>query len=163
MKWFALVAAVLLVMPAVSHADNVIPGRPYRIKNAWGADQNGQRPDGYLNIEFGRFDSTPVQPGWQSAWWVLEPVKGTGFYRIRNVWKPDYYIHTESGAVDVSPIQLGWQSAWWELEPYGNTPFFRLRNGFRRDQYLHVQFGPPCSGPIEWGCLSAVWSFEPVN
>jgi len=159
-------AIVLAAMMAVSdaHAADLVPDRPYRIMNAWRFDQNGQRPVAYINIKNGQFVATPIQPEWQSAWWVLEPVEGTGFFRIRNVWKRDnYYIHTEFGSATASPIRPGWQSAWWELKPVEGTGYYRIRNVWRQDHYLHVQFGHLGSGPTEWGWQSAWWYFEPVK
>ena len=39
-----------------------------KIRNRWKTDQ-------YLNVERGRLESGPIQSGWHSAMWVMEPAR----------------------------------------------------------------------------------------
>jgi hypothetical protein len=129
------------------------------LKNYW-------KPDQYVNIESGALAAGPIQPGWLSAMWTLEPVAGTvpTYYRIRNVWKPDQYVNIESGALAAGPIQPGWLSAMWTLEPVAGTvpTYYRIRNLWKPDQYVNIESGALAAGPIQPGWLSAMWTPQPV-
>jgi len=76
--------------------------------------QNRWKPEQFLNIEHGRLESGPIQPGWFSAMWLLEDADA-GFVRLRNRWKPDEFIHVEYGTVASGAIQPGWYSAMWGI------------------------------------------------
>lgn len=58
-----------------------------RIRNYW-------KPDQFLHLEYGALESSPIQPFWHSAQWVI--VRQTSAYgetyQLRNVWRNDYYI-----------------------------------------------------------------------
>src|SRR6187549_20744 len=62
---------------------------------------NRCKPDDRLHIENGSLAVGPVQPGWLSAQWVVEPVEPGStslYFRFKNLWQPDRFLHTESGA-----------------------------------------------------------------
>jgi hypothetical protein len=91
-----------------------LPGDPagtpvFWIHNRWMTEE-------YLNIENGTVQSTPIQPGWWSARWIVERVPGNNLYRIRNVWKPDQALNNQNGFLAATPIDPGWWSAMWAFE-----------------------------------------------
>jgi hypothetical protein len=136
-----------------------------RIKNAWEADQNGRRGDGYLNVENGSLQSTPIQSGWLSALWRLEKVDGVrgNVYRIRNVWKPRQCIHIQTGGLMASEVLPGWHSSYWILENVKGSRAKRLRNFWKREQCIHMQNGPLGVGPVQDGWQSAQWHIQEVD
>jgi hypothetical protein len=131
---------------------------PVVIKNHW-------RPDEYVNIESGLLAASPIQPGYLSARWNLEPVTAgsTIYRRIRNIWKPDQYLNIESGTLVAGSIEPGWLSAQWTVRPItpGST-LYRIQNVWKPDLYLNVESGTLAAGPIQPGWLSAMWAIEPI-
>src|SRR5437667_3492534 len=127
------------------------------LKNYW-------KPDQYVNIESGPLVAGPIQPGWLSAQWTMEPVApGSALYRIRNVWKPDQYLNIESGPLVAGPIQPGWLSAQWTTEPVApGSALYRIRNVWKPDQYLNIESGPLVAVPMQPGWLSSQWTAVPV-
>ncbi len=70
-----------------------------------------------INIETSTTPGASNSPtGWWSAQWIVEPVAGTNFYRIKNRWKPDLFLNNETRSLQASPIQTGWWSAQWTFE-----------------------------------------------
>jgi subtilisin family serine protease len=125
------------------------PASNYRkIGNRW---QTGK----YIHVESGLQAST-IQPGWWSAQWVLEPVAGTQFYRIRNRYT-NAYLHAEYGTLQAGSIQSGWHTAQWLLEPVEGH--YRIRNRYH-NTYLHVEYGSLQLGAIGPHWLSAQWRIE---
>ncbi len=125
------------------------PVNTYRkIGNRWQTDK-------YIHVENG-LKATTIQPGWWSAQWVLEPVAGTQYYRIRNRYT-SAYLHAEYGTLQAGSIQSGWHTAQWLLESVQSH--FRIRNRYH-NTYLHVENGPLELGPADpsWG--SAQWRIE---
>ena len=108
-----------------------------RFANRW-------KPDDHLHIENGSLAVGPVQPGWLSAQWVVEPVQAGSsslYFRFKNLWQPDRFLHTESGAPESGPIEPGWLSAQWCFEPVGDAAFVRLRNRWPLVRYAHIESG----------------------
>lgn len=55
----------------------------------------------------------PIQPGWWSAMWVLEPVAGAADqFKIKNKYRNNY-LHAETGTIQTGAVQPGWISARW--------------------------------------------------
>jgi subtilisin family serine protease len=128
------------------------PASNYRkIGNRWQTDK-------YIHVEGGLQAST-IQSGWWSAQWVMEPVAGTQFYRIRNRYT-SAYLHAENGPVQAGTILSGWLSAQWELEPVQNH--FRIRNRYR-GTHLHVEYGSLQLGTVEPSWISAHWRIEDTD
>lgn len=121
--------------------------------------QNNYRKDQQINIETGPPASSPTQPGWLSAQWRFEPVDGTEFVRIKNVWKGTY-LNNESGNLDSTAIQPGWFSAQWSLVPM--TQGYRICNRWK-STCLHTENGRLELGnaPMNWA--SAVWKLNGYN
>ncbi len=115
--------------------------------------QNSYRADQQINVETGPPASSPTQPGWLSAQWQIEPVDGSEFVRIRNVWKGTY-LNNESGKLDSSAIQPGWWSAQWSLSKSGQG--YRICNRWKAT-CLHTESGSLdlSDAPTNWA--SAVW------
>lgn len=115
------------------------------------------KPGQQINVESGAPAVSTVQPGWQSAQWVLEPVNQ--YFRIKNRWKGTY-LHTENGSLEIGPVQPNWFSAMWEFEPVGNG-VFRIKNPYRKT-YLNIETGRLQLGDVQPGWLSAQWRKVPV-
>jgi hypothetical protein len=92
-----------------------------RFANRW-------KPTEYIHIEAGNPMPGPIQPGWLSAQWLIEPVPGTSYNRFNNLWKQDKYLHIEGGIPEAGPIQPGWLSAQWQFEAVPGTAFVKIRN-----------------------------------
>jgi len=71
---------------------------------------NRMRPAEHLHLEGGRLAVGPVEPGWLSAQWVVEPVEpvASTWFRFRSLWKPEHCLHIESGVPEAGPIEPGW-------------------------------------------------------
>lgn len=124
--------------------------RLIQIKSRWKSDQ-------YINIERGRVEASGIQPGWNSAMWSIERVRGQPeFVRIRNYWKPERLLNIERGELRATPIEEGWYSAMWTIEP-AEAGSVRIRNRWKPDQYLNIEGGYLVSGPIQRGWWSAMW------
>jgi len=121
--------------------------------------RNVFRGDQQIHVETGAVQSSPAQPGWQSAQWQVEPVPGSANVRIKNVWKGTY-LNTETGAIAATPAQPGWLSAQWVLEPVAGYPDrVRIKNVWR-GTYLHTESGSLGVGDIKPGWLSAMWTMR---
>ncbi len=125
--------------------------------------QNRSRPDTYLHTEQGAVQAGPIQPGWWSADWIVEPVAGEpSFVRLRNRFRPDDYVHIEHGPVTSGPLgDPGWHSAQWTVDRGPGAPWVRLRNRWRSDLYLHIEHGRLEAGRITMGWRSAQWAIVP--
>ena len=149
-----LTGAITLVIgiPALA----VDPHVAYRLKNGWLADQNGNRPPQYINMENGELNASPIKTGWLSAQWTIDTVSGPGnkeYHHIRNVFRPEECLHVEKGPLECGPIESGWQSALWELEVMPG-PMYRLKNTWRPNTYINTQSGKLTAGPIQDGWLT---------
>lgn len=141
-----------LIVALLMSAAGALYAQDYRyIENRWKRDQ-------FLNIEQGAIVASPIERGWWSAQWTIEPVAGAPYVRLRNRWKPDQFLHIENGSLQSGPIESGWWSAMWTLEP-GEENSVRIRNRWKGEQYLHVEYGRVQAGPIERGWWSAQWFF----
>lgn len=139
-----MVATLLLVLGnSATSAENVI-----HIQNVYRADQQ-------INIENGAVESSPSQPGWLSAQWVIEPVDKSTNVRIKNVWKGTY-LNVETGSLQATPIEPGWLSAQWTIEPVDGGSY-RIKNAWK-GTYLHTESGALGIGEIQPGWQSALWS-----
>jgi aqualysin 1 len=126
------------------------PANNYRkISNRW-------QPTKYIHTETG-LQASAIQPGWWTAQWVMEPVAGTQFYRIKNRYT-GYYLHAENGPVEAGTVLSGWLSAHWELEPQQGG-WFRIRNRYR-GTHLHVEYGSLQLGTVQSSWISAHWKIE---
>ena len=137
----------------------------YRIKSAWLADKNGNRPEMYINTQQG-LDATPSDKGWLSARWFLEQIDDEGVkktFRLRNKTSRKSYLHVEEGNLACGEILIDWESAWWEFQAGPAPGTWRIRNKWRREHYIHVQNGRLEAGPIEKDWQSAVWILELAN
>ena len=57
----------------------------------------------------------PVQPGWWSAMWIMEPVTGQNEqFRLKNKYRGTY-LHSETGTIQTGEVQPGWLSARWVI------------------------------------------------
>ena len=126
-----------------------------RLKNRW-------KPNEYIHVEQPIPASGGIQQGWHSAQWVLEPVAGTSFYKIKNRWK-NTYLHVEQGPLAIGDIQPGWWSAQWQLEGVPGTSFYRIRNRWKPNVALHNQNSRLEAGDVEPGWWSAQWELEQLN
>ena len=143
------VLAAALAFPARAGAQNEVLWR----------FQNHFRPATFLHAEQ-VLAAGEIQPGWWSADWIVEPVPGTSFVKLRNRYRQGAYIHTEHGRPELGPIgdNGNWWSAQWSLEAVPGTPFIRIRNRFRPNEYLHTERGTLEAGPIDQGWWSAQWT-----
>ncbi|MEQ8364975.1 MAG: hypothetical protein RH948_19030 [Cyclobacteriaceae bacterium] len=123
-----------------------------KLKNRW-------KPTEYIHVEQPTPASGGIQPGWHSAQWLLEPVAGTAFYKIKNRWK-NTYLHIEQGPLAIGDIQSGWWSAQWQIEAIPGTSFYRLRNRWKPTVAIHNQNGRLEAGAIQDGWWSAQWELE---
>ncbi|MEZ4944220.1 MAG: hypothetical protein R2804_01715 [Cyclobacteriaceae bacterium] len=126
-----------------------------KLKNRW-------KPAEYIHVEQPTPASGNIQPGWHSAQWLLEPVAGTSFYKIKNRWK-NQYLHIEQGPLAIGDIQPGWWSAQWQLEAIPGTSFYRIRNRWKPTVAIHNQNGRLEAGTIQPGWWSAQWEMENPN
>lgn len=126
-------------------------GGVVRFGNVWRVGQ-------FINLEeSGGLASRTIRADWLSAQWEMQPVAGTEFVRLKNLWKPDQFIHTETGSLGVGAIQSGWYSAMWLVEPVAGTAFVRLRNRWMDQQYLNTETGELSVSPTGQQWLSAMW------
>lgn len=125
-----------------------------RVRNAWMTDRA-------LTTETGAIAATTYQTSWHSAMWVVEPVQGTSYHRLRNRWT-NQYLHAQSGpsSPQMGAADPGWWTAMWILEPVNG--YYRIKNRYWPDAYLHVETGSLQMGSIQSGWLSAQWSLETV-
>jgi hypothetical protein len=123
-----------------------------KLKNRW-------KPAEYIHVEQPTPASGNIQPGWHSAQWMLEPVAGTSFYKIKNRWK-NQYLHIQQGPLAIGDIQPGWWSAQWQLEAIPGTSFYRIRNRWKPTVAIHNQNGRLEAGTIQDGWWSAQWEME---
>ncbi len=140
-------AVTLLALIASSAAANDY----VRIESRW-------KPDQHLHTENGPLQAGRTQPGWWSADWTVERVRGEPFVRLRNRHSGGY-LHAERERLEVGPIQNGWWSAMWELQPVRGTDFVRLRNRWL-DRHVHIENGPVALGAINDGWWSAMWQLR---
>jgi hypothetical protein len=112
-----------------------------------------------INIETSNMPTTTAAPtGWWSAQWVVEPIAGTNFYRIKNRWKPDLFLNNETRSLQTSPIQEGWWSAQWTFEksPTGMEDW-RICNRWTAECLKRAN-GALSLGAAGPGDRSAVWT-----
>ncbi len=112
-----------------------------------------------INIEASTTPSAANAPaGWWSAQWIVEPVAGTNFYRIKNRWKPDLFLNNETRSLQTSPIQQGWWSAMWSFEKSTTgTQDWRICNRWT-SECLKRANGALTLGASAAGDRSAVWT-----
>jgi hypothetical protein len=95
-------------VPNYSYPAEPVEGTPYfRLRGSVG----------HINIETGRLQVSPVQDGWWSAMWEVEPVDGT-FFRLKNRWNGTY-LNSETPLLLSSAIQAEWPSAMWFMADGG--------------------------------------------
>jgi cytolysin (calcineurin-like family phosphatase) len=140
-------SALIFVLSFFFYVNSINAQGSVRIENVWKGT--------YLNNETGKLDLGAIQPGWNSAQWVLEPVPGTGYIRIKNVWKGTY-LSNETGKLELGAIQPGWNSAMWVLEPVPGTVYKRIKNVWK-GTYLNNETGKLELGAIQPGWSSAQW------
>ncbi len=57
----------------------------------------------------------PIQPGWWSAMWIMEPVEGQyEQFRLKNKYRGTY-LHAETTTIQTGEVQPGWLSARWNI------------------------------------------------
>lgn len=139
----ALAAMLLLFCCNPSRAEDVI-----HIQNVYRSDQQ-------INIEKGPVESSPTEPGWLSSQWAFEPVEGSTYVRIRNVWKGTY-LNIETGSLQATAIEPGWLSAQWSIEPDAGGSY-RIKNVWK-GSFLHTENGTLEIGEIQPGWQSALWT-----
>ena len=126
-----------------------------RFANRW-------KPTEFIHIEAGSVTVGPIEPGWLSSQWQIEPVAGTSYVRFKNLWKPENCLHIETGVPEAGPVGPGWLSAQWQFEAVPGTPYARIRNRLPSVRYAHVESGPIDIGQVGPGWLSAHWLLEKV-
>lgn len=110
-------------------------------------------PSNELNIENGALEASKMGAGAWSAMWILEPVAGTNYVKIKNRWKGTY-LNIEGGqGVKCTDIQTGWQSAQWELIPYSEG-VYNIKNRWK-DVYLNL--GP---NGVECNKIHGAWELD---
>lgn len=58
-----------------------------------------------------------TQPRALEALWILEPIDGSDWCRIKSRSNPNHYLNTEHGGqVAAGPIEPGWMSAMWAID-----------------------------------------------
>jgi hypothetical protein len=80
----------------------------------------------YINNQTGAPASTPIENGWWSAQWRLEPEPGTNFFRIKNKWT-GVFLKFDGGYVSLSPDPQVHGCA-WIFEPTNEQNVFRIKN-----------------------------------
>ncbi|MDX2282676.1 MAG: hypothetical protein NW241_00880 [Bacteroidia bacterium] len=104
----------------------------------------------------------PIQPGWWSAMWILEPVAGAADqFRIKNKYRGTY-LHNETGTIQTGQIQPGWLSARWNIlrERWSNDPSTMLASTItiaNRAGYsaaVSISYILPAGQPDEQGTTS---------
>ena len=68
-----------------------------------------------------------AQPEWDSAQWMFDPVPGTPFVRIKNVWKKTY-LADFNGKPRAMAAALTATESHWTFDPVDGTPFVQFRN-----------------------------------
>lgn len=150
---------VALLWLALTTATVAVASEGYvRIENRW-------KPTEQLNVETGTLASSPAQPGWHSADWLLEPVGDGVHVRIKNRWKGAYINNCrgdeilEATATKPNGASLTDSNcAMWQLEPV-DSGFYRLKNREIGD-YIHIENGQLALGNAAPGWYSAMWKLQ---
>ena len=79
------------------------------------------------NEASGTVNVMAVQPEWDSAQWTFEPVSGTPFVRIKNLWKKTY-LSDFNGKPRAMPAAPNATESQWTFEPIDGTSFVQFRN-----------------------------------
>jgi len=114
---------------------------------------------GYVHIEQGPVNSTPVSPGMASAMWVFEPSILPGYFRIKNVWKGTY-LNVESGKLEATNIHGGAHSSLWDIQRVPGTNYVKIQNKWKHDWYIHHEWGALECNTIQQGWHSAMWELD---
>ena len=130
-------------------ADN-IPSEYNNIQNRWKKT--------HIHIERGGLECGKIAPGWHSAMWIFEPVKGTEYVKIKNRWK-NTYLHIEHGKVECGKIASGWHSAMWKIQRVPGTEYFNITNRWKGTS-IHIEHGKVECGRIAPGWHSAMWQMK---
>ena len=120
------------------------------IQNRWKSN--------YLSGNGGSLSLKSGSPG-TAEQWILEPVAGTSFVRLKNKAN-NKYIHNQRGGLELGDAPAGWWSAMWARERSGN--YIRLKNRWK-STYIHNQNGPATVGSAPAGWWSAMWTLAPVS
>jgi len=73
----------------------------------------------------------PENGSWNSQDWVIEPIRGTIYVRIRNVWNGKYLNvqnQNESAKIVTYDLNASWTSMQWTIEPIVNSNDVRIKN-----------------------------------
>lgn len=143
------IVTVLTVMLLVGATDAAV--NFFRLKNETG---------GYLNNETGPLQTTPVQPGWHSAQWMLIETGEQDFVWLKNRWKP-CFLHVERGSLECTPdAQVGWHSAQWKMVGATSDGQFKLRNRWTNCFLIAQGEAVACDPNIPSNTAGTRWKFE---
>ena len=73
----------------------------------------------------------PENGSWNSQDWVIEPVEGSIYVRIRNIWNGKYLNvqnQNESAKIVTYDLNTSWTSEQWTIEPIVNSNDVRIKN-----------------------------------
>ncbi len=74
-------------------------------------------PGSCLNLGTGELTLSTARSREPSALWILVPIEGTDWVRIKSRSHPDFFLNTEHGGkVGAGPIEPGWMSAMWSID-----------------------------------------------
>jgi len=102
----------------------------------------------------------PQTPAWNTQTWVLEPIKNTDYFRLRNTGTNTYLnvsTKSEAAAVVTSLLRPDWDSEKWTLDKTG-TGGTRLRN-VGSGKYLTLADQSTFSNLLSQG-LNTGWSTQ---
>lgn len=124
--------------------------------------QNASNPRQYIHVENLVPETGPINQGWWSALWIIEPVAEEPQYvRLRNRWT-EGYLHVENYYLEQGDILPGWWSAMWELEPVEDGRYIRIKNRWI-EGYLNTESGQLELGEAPPEAKSSWWLIEKVK
>jgi hypothetical protein len=124
---------------------------------------NRARKDDLVLPSKGGLTSRPVQPDDREGHWLIEPVAGTPYVRIRHGEKQNYFLHVESGNLVAGEIQEGWHSAMWRLDPVDESGFVTIRNRWKGNYLLNLEHSEVAAAPARAEWWSAQWRLDPAS
>lgn len=147
MKKTIAVLAVLCFLSLSLNAQDII-----RMKNEW--------TGGYLNMETGTLQCTPITSDLLSAQWILMKIDDSRF-QVKNA-STGTFLNIEHGDLQCSTIEDDWISARWTFSNVPGTDQVRIESVWKPGLYINIENGAACS-EIQDGWASARWKQELVG
>jgi hypothetical protein len=100
----------------------------------------------------------PENSSWNSQDWVIEPIKGTIYVRIKNTSNGKYLNvqnQNESAKIVTYDLNASWTSEQWTIEPIVNSNEVRIKNVWT-SKYLTL-FDTSNFSPILSQSLNTSW------